>query len=416
MRQISHKDGRFPLFAKRLVLLLLTAGALIPIFFLLYSVAAGSRSARGNLDFTNLYLAGTIVRRGASAHLYDLPIQHRVEREVSSGPFLPFDHPPFEAWLCLPLSYLSYPAAYLVWAAFNLALTVGLVYLLAFSGFRQATETYLVWLAVTILLVIGVLLLGQDTLLVAVVFLVAFLALKRRREYVAGLALGLGLFRFEILLPFVFIFLLRRRWKVLAGFLGASALALFASVALVGWRGILDYGNVLLQIGRTEGSAANGVVAATMPTLRGVVPTFLGGVIPPQFFFPLILIGTLALLIWAAWEFKNIAHPEVPAFALEFSLAVLAALLSSYHLFVHELTPLIVIGFLMLAYEGTKPHKGILRNRQGTALLLLFAVVYGIGGAVFHFREFSVLFIVLLGLMIWLSQELSILRGPGPGF
>jgi len=46
-----------------------------------------------------------------------------------------------------------------------------------------------------------------------------------------------------------------------------------------------------------------------------------------------------------------------------------ASLPAGYHLFVHELTPLIVTGFLI--------------------------------------RSFSVLFIVLLGLMVWLSQEIE---------
>ncbi|HVB99350.1 MAG TPA: hypothetical protein VNJ12_08490, partial [Candidatus Dormibacteraeota bacterium] len=79
--------------------------------------------------------------------------------------------------------------------------------------------------------------------------------------------------------------------------------------------------------------------------------------------------GTLLLLFWAAWEFRHVSDPANSSFDLEFSLATVAALLASYHLFVHELTPLIVTGFLI--------------------------------------RSFSVLFIVLLGLMVWLSQEIE---------
>jgi hypothetical protein len=272
------------------------------------------------------------------------------------------------------------------------------------------TTGLLVWLAACVPLFAGVLLLGQDTILILPAFILAFLELKKSKDYTAGLVLGLGLFRFEIMFPFLFIFLLRRRWKVLAGFSISSLVALLASLALVGWSGLLDYAKVLSEVGRATGSQANGVNVATMPTLRGAAATFLGGMIPSQFLFPLVLLGTFALLGWAAWEFKNIAKPETQAFDLEFSFAVVAAMFASYHLFVHELTPLIFIGFIILSYEGSFPREGILGNRRATALLLIFAAVYGVGGAVFHFRAFSVVSIVLLGMMVWLSQELSAVR------
>ncbi|HEV2387826.1 MAG TPA: hypothetical protein VGS20_11290 [Candidatus Acidoferrales bacterium] len=43
---------------------------------------------------------------------------------------------------------------------------------------------------------------------------------------------------------------------------------------------------------------------------------------------------------------------------LEFALATVAALLASYHLFVHELTPLLVAAFPILGYEGPGGVKG----------------------------------------------------------
>ena len=71
-------------------------------------------------------------------------------------------------------------------------------------------------------------------------------------------------------------------------------------------------------------------------------------------------------------------------------MATIAALLASYHVFVHELTPLMVIAFLLLGYEGSRPRAGILGNRHATALLSLFAAIFGVGWLVFHFHAFSV--------------------------
>jgi hypothetical protein len=360
-----------------------------------------------SLDFVGPYAAARIVQQGSAQRLYDLHLQRRLESQsVPHGRFLPFDHPPFEAWLYLPLALLPYSKAYLVWGAFNLIVLGVIFYFLRYAGICLDADPRLVWLATCLPLVAGALVLGQDSLLLAPIFLFAFLALKKRRDLVAGLILGAGLFRFEIMLPFVFVFLLRRRWKVLAGFSTAAVAAVLASVPLVGWRGLVTYGKILLEVGRATGSKANGVSVGAMPSLRGALAAFSNGAIPADFLFPLVLAGTLLLLAWAAWEFRSISQPDRPAFDLQFSFAVIAALLASYHLFAHELTPLIVVAFLLLGYEGIARRGQKLLGRPGTQLLLLFSLTM-ILGAVLHFRNLSVLFVVLLGMMVWLSREIA---------
>jgi hypothetical protein len=400
----------FPLrIVKRLALVALAGIALGCLLFMLNVVV---HDPTGTLDFANFYTAGRILHQGSGKQLYDLALQEKVEREITpSGPFLPYYHPPFEAWLFAAFAFFSYPHAFLLWAVMNLALVVLIAWLLRFTGYRLDTEGHLVWLAICLPLVTGVLVLGQDSLFLAAAFLLGYLALKRRWDFAAGLALGLGLFRFEILLPFAFVFLLRRRWKVLAGFSAAGLAALGASVAAVGTSGIVRYVEALVAVGGASNHWSTGADASTMPSLRGGLITLLGSAIPHALLFPLVLAGTLALLGWAAWQFRSIARPEAPTFDLEFSLAAVAALLSSYHIFVHELTPLIAVGFLMLAYEGQRPRRGLLGNRRGTALLLVLTLVFAIGGGIFYFRDFSVLFVVLLGMMVWLAQEIADLRG-----
>lgn len=389
---------------KKAATLVLVAAALLLLLLMLRFIVA---HPKGTLDFVNLYTAGRIVHEGSAAKLFDLSLQRRIEDQLApGGQFLPFDHPPFEAWLCLPLAFLPYRQAYLLWAVFNL-LVLGLVFrFLPCTGYRLGENSKLVWLAACLPIAAGALVLGQDSLLLALIFLFAFLALKKRRDVLAGLVLGVGLFRFEILIPFVFVFFLRRRWKVLLGFSLASVLALFLSLALVGWSGLVQYGKVLLEMGRTTGSAANGINVATMPSLRGALATFFGALIPSRLLFPLVVAGSLMLLLCAAWEFRSIAEPEGRAFDLQFSFAVIASLLASYHLFVHELTPLIVLAFLFLGYEDLTRRSDVLLKRSGSMLLLLFFLVMAVGG-VLRFRSFSVVFVVLVGLLAWLAGEIS---------
>lgn len=367
---------------------------------------------RNTLDFANLYVAGRIVREGRSGQLYDLALQQKIEREVSPGGlFQPYYHPPFQALFLVPFTFFSYPHAFLLWAAMNLLVFVLIIYLTRFTGCELSPAAYLVWLGMCLFFVIAVLALGQDSLLLALVFLLAFLVMKRRRDFIAGLVLGMGLFRFEILLPFVFILLLRRRWKIFAGFCTVGVAALAVSAALVGWAGLLRYAQTLVIVGgASSGAWADRSSAAMMPCLRGAFDALLGGSVPRNLDFPVIIAATLVLLGWAAWQFRNIDRPEKPSFDLEFSLALIAALLSGYHVFLSELTPLIIAGFLILAYERTQLRKGgILETQGGVSLLLLFFAVVA-GGALVHSQSFSVEAIVLLGLMVWLSLEIGTLR------
>ncbi|HEV2387747.1 MAG TPA: glycosyltransferase 87 family protein [Candidatus Acidoferrales bacterium] len=389
---------------------LLGAG-LVLLFFSLDFVV---RHPQGTLDFANLYTGATILRQGHIRQLYDLGYQERIERQfIGDGHFLLFEHPPFEAWLYLPFAYLSYRRAFVAWAAFNLCLLGLIFYLIRFTGYRLGDASRYVWLAVCFPLVAGNLALGQDALLLALVFLLAYLALKQRREFASGLLLGLGLFRFEITLPFVAIFFLRRRWRLLLGFSIMCLLALGCSVTMIGWSGIEQYARIILAASRTGGSAESADVGA-MPSLRGALVTLAGGAMPAPYLFSVVLAGSLLLLGLAAAQFTSVARPEARAFDLEFSLSVVATLLASYHLFSQVTTPLILAAFLVLGYEDQAPPGVPWADRKGSLLFLLFTLVL-IAGGIAHFREYSVLAVVLLGLYVWLGREISRLhKGRAP--
>lgn len=389
--------------------LLVLLAAAFTILIIPLNQETGNR--RDTLDFANFYVAGKIVREGKTRQLYDLALQQKIERKVSpGGPFQPYYHPPFQALFFAPFTLFSYAHAFLFWAAMNLLVLGILIYLLPFTGCQLHTWAYVMWIGICLFFALGVLALGQDTLLLVLVFLLAFLAMKRRRELLAGVVLGLGLFRFEILLPFAFIFLLRRRWKIFAGFCAVGVVELLISAVLIGWGGLLRYVQTLVMVGgASTGAWADRTSAAMMPCLRGAFDALLGGVIPENLLFPLILVGTLALLGWAAWQFKDVDRPEGSSFDLEFCLASVAALLSGYHVFLSELTPLIVVGYLVLAYETTRTRKVILGKWFGAFLLLLFFAVVAVG-ALIHSQAFSIEVVVLIGLMIWLSQEIAVLR------
>src|SRR5437773_11185140 len=74
---------------------------------------------KGYPDFTIFYSAGKILREGLGVKLYDESTQYRIQQEFAAGVSirqgpLPYNHPPFEALLFLPFTYLPYFSAYLL--------------------------------------------------------------------------------------------------------------------------------------------------------------------------------------------------------------------------------------------------------------------------------------------------------------
>ena len=73
----------------------------------------------GYTDFTIFYSAGKILREGPRPSLYDRDLQYQVQKQFAPNvtirhAALPYNHPPFEALLFVPLTWFSYLNAYLV--------------------------------------------------------------------------------------------------------------------------------------------------------------------------------------------------------------------------------------------------------------------------------------------------------------
>lgn len=88
-------------------------------------------------DFLAFYTAGTFVRTGHAADLYDLEKIKTFEHAVGAAngldmgaSFGPWWNPPHYAWLFVPLSSLPFPQAVAIWTAMNLLALMGAVLLL----------------------------------------------------------------------------------------------------------------------------------------------------------------------------------------------------------------------------------------------------------------------------------------------
>ena len=313
--------------------MILTAAAALLIQAALLFIASGAEM-RATADFRALYAAGALVRTGHAALLYNYDAEAAVQNAMV-GPrtaALPFLYPPFAALLFVPLAALAYTKAFAVFACLNLAFAGVCAWLLVLAS-PLPIRAFPLGLAFTFgFTPVGFAIMqGQVSLLLLLAFCGCQLAWSRGRPGLAGLCLAGALLKFQIALPVALLCILWRQWRVAAGFaIGAGGL-LAVSAAVVGIKGSVDYCTAVAGIGRAVSAGADeahyGIFPARMPNLHGLACLLLG-----SGWIAVVATAILSagLLAWAATR-----RPSVP-------LALVVALLVSYHLQPHDLTLLLL--------------------------------------------------------------------------
>jgi hypothetical protein len=305
---------------------------------------------KGYSDFAIYYCAGTIVRQGLGPRLYDEATQFKVQREFSPDVAirlgaLPYNHPPFEAALFVPLTFFSYPAAFVLWDLANLAVLIRLPFLLGPHLPQLQNYPWPLWVLTSLSFfpIFMDLLQGQDAILLLFLYALAFVDLKKNRDTFAGGWLALGLFKPHLVLPFILLLLVQGRRKILPGFTLIAVMLTLVSVAIVGKQGIVLYPQYVMHLENTLARGA--IIPSDMPNLRGAFGLLFPGT--PHMVTVTLMIS-LGLLLFTALQCRKIARKDL--FALKFSLAAIATVLVSYHALIYDLSVLMV-PVLLLADE-----------------------------------------------------------------
>jgi hypothetical protein len=287
-------------------------------------------SKNSRWDFETFYLVAKILRDGQGARLYDLPTQASYQmRYIDASravvqPDLPFFYPAATATLFVPLSFLPVLPAYAVWTALNVAFLIGTVRLLQ-KRLKIPGDDRVVFASLLFLPVYIVLLHGQVSILILCLYAVAFELSKRERRFAAGVALGLGTLKFQLMLGIFVVLVLRRCWRILAGaMVGALAVALL-SAAVLGWRGAIHYPAMLVHNAHLPTFDTPGMI-----NLRGLLTTVLSA--RPATWLVIALSG--AVLGFVAFVRADLE--------ISFCAAIVGSLLVSYHSFSQELTLLLI--------------------------------------------------------------------------
>jgi hypothetical protein len=365
------------------------------------------RVRQGYADFTIFYAAGEMVRHGLGHRLYDDALQFQVQRnfaagvQIRQGP-LPYNHPPFETLIFLPLTWLSYPAAYAVWNLINLSMLLGTLSVLRpYIGILRQLPLWLWWMGTLAFFPVFVALLqGQDIILLLFLQALAYAALKRNSDFLAGCWLGLSTFKIHLVLPLILFLLVWKRYKTATGFALTSLCLAAVSLVMVGWAEAVWYPHYTLHLEEIMGRGA--IVPADMPNLRGLVE---GWSLARSFSEAAHWVtGVLSagVVLWVITKFRERASSS--DFDLKFSAAGVSTLLISYHAFAYDLTLLIVPMLLIINRQSdTGGRSGRSFVLQFSIALLFLTPLYML--VWFRGDHLNVFALVLLGLLWGLLEE-----------
>src|SRR5713101_6281 len=291
----------------------------------------------GHADFRQLYAAAYMVRTGHAGVLYDIRAQQQFQDVLVNNDerALPFIRPAYQALLFIPFSLLPYRIAYLAFLAVNLVLLAMTFWILR-PNMRNLSR---VWqgLPVFIFLVFYpialALMQGQDSILLLLLLAAALVALEQGQERRAGILVGLGLFKMQIVIPIALLFLLWRRWRFFAGFALSAGLLSWISLWVVGIAQTAAYARSLFSVGTSLTTAHQFPLRVSiMANLRGLIAGLIGARLPAFWIQALTIVASIFVLLWVALAVNGKQRTN------ELVLAITASLIVSYYLFIHDLS------------------------------------------------------------------------------
>jgi hypothetical protein len=348
-----------------------------------------------------IFMTGVeMVASGEGRQLYHFDAQEKAQLrlypETRASGLLPFNHLAYELLLYWPLSRLSYRTALLVWALVNTGLLFLIARLLApySRTLQQATETPLVFLLLAFYPAMYVLGEGQDSIVFMLLLVLSLQSMDNERPFLAGFLLALGCFKFHLALAIAFfVFVLRGKWRGLAGFASGGALVGGISLALVGRVIVHDYPALLRG---QEEMTPWGFVPWFMPNLRGLLQWALapwldaGTIRPVVFMISAVVVGVTT---WLVFRIRN-KNDE----SMVYAVAILTTILVSYHLHMQDLTLALLPMLILVERVLRESHeRGVgAKKLAGTQASAVWSAVLGVTILAFYlYRIAAELFPVL---------------------
>lgn len=331
---------------------------------------AGDRGIAGPLkgaDFVQFYTLGHLASSRQVASMYDGARLHEAQVELvpeSKPEIYPPVYPPQAAVMFAPIAGLSYQRALLVWCL----VTIGGYALIVWSAWKPVADLlpdrmFVIAAAAAFPPFWSLVLHGQVTLILLVAFWAGWLALERRRHWLAGFAFGLLALKPQFGIPLAVVVLACGEWRMLAG----AVTSVVAQAAVV-W---LTLGPQAFT--RFAETIPNTLAYADLLEAKPFLSHSLRAVTRPA---P----DWIGLPAWAAlsaivlWSTVRVWKSHAPV-RVRLGAVVLAAVLVNPHLIIYDLTVL-ALPILWFGAYLQEPSRREQAARYWTTVYWLFVMTF----------------------------------------
>ncbi len=295
-------------------------------------------------DFLHLYTLGSLAAAHRGADLYDINAQAALAAqrvpEAAGIRYLPL-YPPQVSIFFAPLSHLSYGWALILWWGLS-----GVIYAICCYGVWRLCPNLREYCGTLVLLALAfpaffhLIAWGQTSAIALACFTGMFFLLRDRRQFLAGLVLGCLIFKPQLALAAIIVFMSIGAWKVIAGAALSAAAQLsvgafyYGTEPLRAWMRMLRNARTLLPLLEPK------------PYQTYSLRTFWSMLVPwPALSLTLYVFSAAVVLALAIACWKR---SSVVPLSQRYSALLLATVLVSPHLTVYDLV-MLAPAFILLA-------------------------------------------------------------------
>lgn len=297
----------------------------------------GYRSIAGPLkggDFVFFYTLGAAARTGDATLLYDTDRLHALQTtllpESEPETYLPV-YPPQIHLVYLPLTFLPYGAAAVLWTVIIVAVYAWVVRV-TWRASRDALPdgAFVVIASAAFPPFWSLVLHGHNTIVPLLAFFFAWQALEHSRRLLAGVILGLLFLKPPFGVALAAVVLFNREWSILAGLTMSAALQLAIVVSVFDTAVLLNYVQLMREVAAVEYLIEpKPFELHSIRAVTRLVSNWLGTLL---WIAASVFVLQRTLVVWRS----------VAPVAVRMGMLVVASVLVSPHLFLYDATVLVL--------------------------------------------------------------------------
>ena len=325
-------------------------------------------------DFLQEWVGGQIVLSTGRARLYDLDFVQTYQHDESiigfqwpSESFFPMVYPPFHYYLVSPFSNLSYRTAVFLWAVLS-TLAFSITGLLAHGFYPQCRRVFSVWFIAALIFAPWLICLnmGQKSVLLLFLFTATFLLQHQRHPFWAGFVFGLVAIKPQLGLVIGLAMVIKRQWWFVLG--SGCSVGLLVGIS---WLIEPSLWSDFIQVVKGMGDyvETSGYQLPESHNFWGAAELSLA-FLPPAVVKVVAAFASLVTVVFVSVSLRGRIEPTKSAYAIQFSVMVLATILISPHFYTYDLTILLLPLLLVFSCLGFKPATVSMKWAVGLSVLL----------------------------------------------